>query len=81
MGISLGILCWEKGQDEAWCQPEEELVSQEKISYSADNLSDILQERQEHRQRWLGYNLEQDCLVLYGYLFLLLTPRPLVKTP
>lgn len=69
-----------EGQDEAWCQPEEKLVSQEKTSYSADDLSDILQERQEHRQRWLGYNLEQDCLALAFYLHLNLLSRPQRQT-
>ena len=28
-GISLGLLSWQKGKAEAWCQQEWELVSQE----------------------------------------------------
>ncbi|KAM7320215.1 hypothetical protein ACRRTK_020658 [Alexandromys fortis] len=35
--MSSGISCWQKGKtEEAWCQPEEELVSWKKISYRSD---------------------------------------------
>jgi hypothetical protein len=35
-----GISCWEREKAEAWCQPEEDLVSWKEISQLSDDLSD-----------------------------------------
>lgn len=40
IGMFSGVSCWGKGKAEAWCQPEEVLVSQKQISHRSDNLLD-----------------------------------------
>lgn len=58
-----------KEKADAWCQPEEELVSQEEMLHSSDNLSDhhVGQTRAETItcQWWAGPHLDEDCLVMH----------------
>lgn len=67
-GISPLISCWKNDKAEAWCQPEEELVSQEEISQTFDNLSDYLAWESGFRtKRWVGSHLEHSVTWLCTY--------------
>ena len=59
------------GRQEPWCQPEEELASQEETSYNSVSLSDHLAGQTGERVLWwarLCFFLNQGCL---GYVTLL----------